>query len=128
MVVTNIGQTEGTNGVPSLIEGKHVMASYEEIERSAEGFSTTFWMDFSIADRFGMAAVKDTYDRAFTEWRTDVRYLADLVVVLNHKIWQHYKTNEPLARLYDRLWREANDWAWENLSEAEQTYYYRVTD
>lgn len=25
---------------------------------------TTFWDDFSIADRFGIAAIKDTYKRA----------------------------------------------------------------
>ena len=50
----------------------------------------TFWMDFSIADRFGVKAVKDTYHRAFKAWKHDYRYLTDLVIVLNHKIWQHY--------------------------------------
>ena len=25
---------------------------------------TTFWMDFSIADKFGAKAVRDTYNRA----------------------------------------------------------------
>ena len=30
---------------------------------------TTFWQDFSIADRFGIDAVKDTYNRAFKEWK-----------------------------------------------------------
>ena len=49
-------------------------------------FSTTFWMDFSIADRFGVKAVKDTYHRAFKAWKHDYRYLTDLVIVLNHKI------------------------------------------
>ncbi len=28
---------------------------------------TTFWMDFSIADKFGIAAIKDTYKRAFRD-------------------------------------------------------------
>ncbi len=94
----------------------------------AEKFSTTFWMDFTIADQFGMDAVLDTYKRAFEGWRTDVRYLADLVVVLNHKIWQHYQTNEPLARLYDRLWREATNWAWEHLEGDDATYFFEYTD
>ena len=49
---------------------------------------TTFWQDFSIADSFGMDAVKDTYQRAFSEWRTDYTYLTELVMVLNWKIWQ----------------------------------------
>lgn len=25
---------------------------------------TTFWLDFSIADKFGLNAIKDTYNRA----------------------------------------------------------------
>ena len=31
--------------------------------------TTTFWEDFSIADRFGEAAIKDTFKRAFNEWK-----------------------------------------------------------
>ena len=30
---------------------------------------TSFWEDFSIADKFGIKAVKDTYNRAFKEWK-----------------------------------------------------------
>ena len=30
---------------------------------------TTFWDDFSIADSFGISAIKDTYKRAFEEWK-----------------------------------------------------------
>ena len=30
---------------------------------------TTFWNDFSIADRFGLSAVQDTFNRAFKEWK-----------------------------------------------------------
>ena len=44
---------------------------------------TTFWMDFSIADRFGANAIKDTYNRAFKEWKTNYIYLTELVIVLN---------------------------------------------
>ena len=29
---------------------------------------TTFWDDFSIADIFGVTAIKDTFQRAFNEW------------------------------------------------------------
>lgn len=39
---------------------------------------TTFWQDFSIADRFGADAVKDTFNRAFAEWKTDHVYLTEL--------------------------------------------------
>ena len=55
---------------------------------------TTFWMDFSIADRFGANAIKDTYNRAFKEWKTNYIYLTELIMELNHTIWQWYKIND----------------------------------
>ena len=89
---------------------------------------TTLRQDFSIADAFGVDAVKDTFNRAFEEWKTDHVYLTELVLVLNHKIWQHYETNEPLARIYNDLWSQADIYAAENLKGAELEYFYRVTD
>lgn len=68
---------------------------------------TTFWEDFSTADKYGIAGVKDTYKRAFSEWKDDYKFFTELTLVLNHKIWQHYESNRELAALYDRLWREA---------------------
>jgi hypothetical protein len=64
---------------------------------------TTFWMDFSIADRFGIEAIIDTYERAFKEWHTNHIYLTELVMVLNHKIWQWYEKNDAIARVYDNF-------------------------
>lgn len=98
-------------------------------EDRKEGFTTTFWQDFSIADMFGMAAVKDTYKRAFKEWRDNYLYLTDLVAVLNHKLWQHYRAcNEPLARLYNDLWQEAQSYGYEHLQGEELEYFWRVLD
>ena len=93
-----------------------------------EEFSTTFWMDFTIADAFGIAAVKDTYKRAFEEWRNDYRYLTDLVMVLNHKIWQWYEKNDALARVYNELWDKTAEYAMDNLKGEELSYYFEVTD
>ena len=75
---------------------------------------TTFWEDFSIADKYGIAGVKDTYRRAFNEWKDDYKFFTELTLVLNHKIWQHYESNRELAALYDRLWREADEYAMNN--------------
>lgn len=44
---------------------------------------TSFYRDFSIADNFGTDAIKDTYDRAFNEWKTNYKYLTEFVMVLN---------------------------------------------
>lgn len=94
-----------------------------------EAFTTTFWKDFSIADAFGVKAIKDTYRRAFAEWKSDYRYLTDLVMVLNHKCWQHYDNgNNELSRLYSDLYYKADAYACENLKGEELSYYFRVTD
>lgn len=89
---------------------------------------TTFWEDFSIADRFGFAAVKDTFNRAFAEWKTDYKYLTELVLVLNHKIWQHYRENPKLAELYNELWNKAYDYACKNLKGEDYKYFYKVVE
>lgn len=44
---------------------------------------TTFFEDFTIAEYFGVNAIKDTYNRAFNEWKNDYKYLTELVMVLN---------------------------------------------
>ena len=94
-----------------------------------ERINTTFWMDFSIADRFGLAAVKDTFRRAFNEWKYDAQYLTELVMVLNHKIWEHYEAgHEKLAELYDELWRKADAYACDHLTGEELSFYYETTD
>ena len=91
----------------------------------------TFAMDFSIADVFGAHAVKDTYNRAFKEWKSDYKMLTALVVALNHKIWEHYEATprrQDLVELYDSLWRQAEDYALTNLKGEELNYYYAITD
>lgn len=99
------------------------------IQDCKEGFTTTFWQDFSIADAFGVSAVKDTYKRAFGEWKDNYLYLTDLVVVLNHKIWQHYNAGRTgLAKLYDGMWREAQAYGYDNLKGDELVYFWSVLD
>ena len=90
---------------------------------------TTFWQDFSIAEKFGTSAIRDTFARAFTEWKCDYRYLTELVMVLNHKCWAFYdKRNDELCELYGSLYYTAADYALENLKNEELAYYLRVTD
>ncbi len=92
-------------------------------------WKTTFWMDFTIADRFGKTAVLDTYKRAFNEWKENYEYLTELVMVLNWKIWEHYEKEEhALAILYDKLWKEADMYAVNNLKDEELEYFYKTTD
>lgn len=89
---------------------------------------TTFYMDFSIADNFGVDAIKDTYNRAFTSWKNNVEYLTELVMVLNWKIWEHYGNNDEYAEIYNTLWGETDLYATENLTGDDLSYFYQTTD
>ena len=90
---------------------------------------TTFWSDFTIADHFGPAAVRDTWRRAFGEWKSDYKYLTELVMVLNHKIWQYWEAGkENMARVYNTLWERTAQYASETLKGDELRYYFETTD
>ena len=89
---------------------------------------TTFWNDFDIADAFGAAAIRDTYNRAFNEWKSNYKYLTELVLILNWKIAQHYGHNNEYAELYNELWETADGYAVDNLTGDELAYFYRITD
>lgn len=97
---------------------------------SAFGYKqiTTFFEDFSIADNFGENSIKDTYKRAFDTWKSDYKYLTELVLVLNWKIWQWNGKNDSYAKLYDELWTETDRYACENLKGDELSYFFRTTD
>lgn len=98
---------------------------------------TTFWDDFSIADLYGPEAIVDTYRRAFIEWRHNVEYITELVLVLNHKgFWYNSasklkdddETLKAISSLYFTLWEQLHDWARDNFEDADAEYYFRVTD
>lgn len=101
----------------------------EMIERNT-GYHcvTTFDMDFYIAEQFGIGAVRDTFDRAFSEWKHNVEYLTELVMVLNWSIWKWYERDEELAKVYDELWRKADEWACNNLEGKDAEYYFSTLD
>lgn len=90
---------------------------------------TTLYEDFSIADKFGISAIKDTYNRAFKDCKTiGYKYMTELVMVLNWKIWEHYQSNIKYAELYQDLWEKTREWVYNNFTKEELSYYYRTTD
>ena len=90
---------------------------------------TTFWNDFTIADAFGAKAIKDTYKRAFDEWKSNYIYLTELVMVLNWKCWQHYeKKNTKVSELYSQLFYRARNYALSHLKGEEFQYFFNTTD
>lgn len=104
--------------------------TWKEYMKTENGYEaiTTFWEDFSIADRFGVNAVRDTYNRAFNEWKTNVKYITELVIVLNHKMWAWTDKNREMGMLYKELWEECQEWCWDNLKGEDLDYFYHTTD
>lgn len=89
---------------------------------------STFYTDFSIADKFGSNAIEKTFERAFREWKFDYHYITELAMVLNWKIWRWYEVNDEYAKLYNRLWHQLDEWCIENFKDEALVYYYKTTD
>lgn len=104
------------------------MTFREFMQENGYKVQTTFWEDFTIADVFGLSAIQDTFNRAFTEWKEDYKFLTELVLVLNHKIWQYYERKPEVAALYNTLWEQADQYAVDNLKDDELSYFLDVTD
>lgn len=63
---------------------------------------TTFCQDFLIAERFGIAAVKDTFNRAFKSWGKSAKYMCELAVVTNQLCWRAAGMGmEELGKVYN---------------------------
>ena len=88
---------------------------------------TTFYEDLSIADMFGIDAIKDTFKRVFVEWKDNYKYITEFIMALNWKCWEH-QYHEVYGQLYIELYRAADEWAMENLKGEELQYYLRTTD
>ena len=105
--------------------------TFQEYQKQEHNYEciTTFWEDFAIADRFGINAVKDTFNRAFNEWKNNYRYLTELVIVLNHRCWMHYNQGRiDISKVYSSRYYQAHNFALDNLNGEEYEYYFRITD
>lgn len=89
---------------------------------------TTFYTDFSIADKFGVKAIKDTYQRAFDSWKDDVVFVTELCMVLNWKLHRWYNVNDEYAKVYNELYVALDQWCCDNLKGDDLDYFYKTTD
>ena len=88
---------------------------------------TTFYTDFSIADKFGIEAIRNTFDNIFESWKEDYIFLTELVMVLSWKSFEHEKDND-LCKLYSELYYMVDSYTCENLTKDELSYYFSTTD
>lgn len=99
------------------------------LEDLGHELKTTFYQDLTVAELLGGPdAIRDTYNRVNEAWRNNAAYYSEFILALNHKIWQHHKTNPELADLYNELWREADEWAAANYKGEDAQTYFNITD
>lgn len=114
---------------------------------------TTFWEDFSIAEKGGLKAIKDTYNNALIYANKNIKYLAELTLVINHKsiffdelgkegtrINTFFRTHysnlslseiEEIVSFYVDKFYEIRDYVYGDdspFSEDEISYFFKVTD
>ena len=122
------------------VEDNIRLEDHDDMPNGTPIIANTFWQDFSIADKFGAGAVEDTYKRAFKAFKKDIRYMTALAITLNHKIWAWYEHDDKLARTYDKLWKEIDQFIldcenagedgeeYKNFTAEEVGYFIRATD
>ena len=89
---------------------------------------TTFFADLSIAECYGANSVIDTYKNVMRSWGKDLEFMCEWVICLNQKIWQHYDKNRNLAKVYDDLWRKADEHCRKTFKGEELTEYLNYID
>ena len=92
---------------------------------------TTFYADLSIAEYYGEASVKDTYNQVMKEWLDNIEYITEFVLCLNWKCWEHHgRDNRELAVLYHDLYYKAVDEVMEHYKNDQKSllYYYEIMD
>ena len=90
---------------------------------------TTFWDDFTIAERFGLPAIKDTYKNAFNSYKTNVVFITELVLVLNWKmLYMDERHMTEKSVMYYKCWVELSNWCERHLEAGAYEYFILVTD
>ena len=96
--------------------------------------STLYWADFSVAEKFGVKALKDTWAKVGDIKELDPAVLTELIVVLNHKLWQCHDLGQMETekyKLYEKWYNKAMDHAvstnngW---TDAQREHFFYVTD
>ena len=93
---------------------------------------TNFWDDFTIADKSGEWAIKETADKLFNKYKDNYKYLTELVMVINHKSWEHATNNVKLSIAYSNLYYEYDNKVYtmleKNGDQNAIAYYFRTLD
>lgn len=100
-------------------------------ELKGENRKTTFMSDLSIGEWYGMRGVLDTVKNAVSSWKDDEEYMAEFILCLNWKSWEHHaRGNMSWVRLYVYLFEDIRDLIYDYYSKDEKKtgYLYDYID
>jgi hypothetical protein len=86
------------------------------------------WEDFLVADTLGENEIEKTFVERFDKCKDNYKELTELVMLLNRKVKKYSIDNKNRARLYNKLYEEANDYAITHLKGSELNYYFEAID
>lgn len=100
---------------------------------------TTYTSDFSIAEWRvnvkGMQSIASTLRNALTNWRDNIEFFSEIIIILQMKAWEHaYRGNKQYAAMYSDLYLDAKalyfDWFDESHKDNDKAmdYYYDYVD
>lgn len=92
-----------------------------------------FWQAFTEAEKDGEATIITIASIMYQRWRDDIEELTDLVMVINHKSWDHYrkgnaKYQEVYTELYYKYYEKALDYLEKEGREDDLRYFIRTLD
>ena len=91
-------------------------------------FESSFWEEFSIAEEYGPEGIRRHYDTVFDQYKDNLKYLTELVLVLNIKIFIWYGVDDTIGKMYDKLWKETDSYALNTLKSDDLHYYLSILD
>ena len=102
--------------------------------KKSSGYETisTFYGDLSIADVYGIDAIKDTIKRVKEQWFNDYKMFTEFVLALNHKSWEwNARTevegwSEEIEKLYIEQYYYFDDYCLDNYKDEALDYYLSV--
>ena len=106
---------------------------FSETLNEYSGYETisTFYSDLSIADVYGIDAVKDTIKRVKDELFNDYKMFSEFVLALNHKSWEwdarpEVNGSEEIKKFYIEQYYHFDDYCLDNYKGEALDYYLSV--
>lgn len=82
-----------------------------------------------MTDLFSVMAIKDTYKNSMQYAKTNYKYLTELSLVLNYRLWMHDRNgSKVIAKVYDEIWHKCHNYVINNMKGEEFRFYDDAID